>query len=136
MAGPKPKTQDIPITKQISDYDANSVAYSIQSDGLGSYLHTVTTIHNKSTGDYSVLMANVCNDKNLPNGDRLLETSREIGGSEQWAEHWRLLRDVLSSRHASVTLLRTNGAPTLVGIRILRLEPAARMNSEYEQYEC
>jgi hypothetical protein len=78
MAAPTPKTQDIPITQQISDYDANSVAYSIQSDGLGSYLHTVTTVHNKSTGDYSVLMANVCNDKNLPNGDRLLET---YGGS-------------------------------------------------------
>ncbi len=63
---------DKPITQEISDYDANSVAYSIQSDGVGLYTNNAATYKGKLTGTSSVLMANVCG--NLPNGDRLLET--------------------------------------------------------------
>ena len=62
---------DIPITQQISDYDVNAVAYSIQSDGLGDYTNTVTTYKGKTTGIYSVLMSNTCNGQT--NGDRLLD---------------------------------------------------------------
>src|SRR5262245_57405987 len=70
-AGKPPKPVDIPITQDISDVDGNSVPYSVQSDGLGVYTHTLVTSKNKSTGTTSVLMENVCGG--LTNGDRLLD---------------------------------------------------------------
>ncbi len=68
---------DIPITQEISDVDTiTGTPYYIQSDGLGLYLHNLTTYKGKTTGTNSVLMANVCGS--LPNGDRLLETTLDV----------------------------------------------------------
>jgi hypothetical protein len=78
MAANFHKGGDIPITQEISDVDtATLTPYYIQSDGLGLYLFDFTTYKGKTTGTNSVLMANVCG--NLPNGDRLLDTSLTSG---------------------------------------------------------
>lgn len=70
MAGKPPKGQGLFITQDIDDYDDNSVAYSIQSDGLGVYKDGLS---GGSGTDVSVLMSNVCNG--LTYGDRLLENT-------------------------------------------------------------
>lgn len=74
-AGKPPRAVDIPVTQEIVDFDENLVPYSIQSDGLGLYTHTLVTRKGKTTGTNSVLMENVCGG--LTNGDRLLETTTD-----------------------------------------------------------